>query len=200
MSAFLRFLQTNVVTRFVVYWYLRLLFSTYTLVVVDQSGDERPIAARPGVYYLWHEHAISGLYFLHCQNMYGYLVSDHTVDGYLAGFAARRLGLHVLYSERKISFMKKILEVLDMNKRMFIIGDGTYGPAHELQREVPYLCARSNVPLVYVECRASVALSFARRWDQLKLPLPFSTITVTLHQPRAYCFDEQHEIVEQVKE
>jgi len=96
--------------------------------------------------------------------------------------------------------MKWVIEVLDMNKRMFIIGDGTHGPAHELQREIPYMCARSGVPLIYLECRASMALSFAKRWDQLKLPLPFSKITVTIHKPRFYKFDEQHEVAEVVNQ
>jgi len=200
MSSVSRFLQTNVVTKWVLYWYLRLLFGTYTLEIVDLRGEDAAISSRPGVFYLWHEHAISGLYFLYQQGMYGHLVSDETVDGCLAGFVARRLGLHVMYSTRKISFMKWVIEVLDMNKRMFIIGDGTHGPAHELQREIPYMCARSGVPLIYLECRASMALSFAKRWDQLKLPLPFSKITVTIHKPRFYKFDEQHEVAEVVNQ
>ena len=153
MSKIIRFLQTNMVTKMVLYWYLRLLFGTYQLEVIDVSGGGLPINARQGIFYLWHEHAISGLYFLHQVGVYGHLVSDATVDGCLAGFVARKLGLHVMYSTGKISFVKRVIEVLDMNKRMFIIGDGTHGPAHELQREIPYMCARSNVPLVYLECR-----------------------------------------------
>ncbi|MDQ5890505.1 MAG: hypothetical protein QG604_379 [Candidatus Dependentiae bacterium] len=196
MSSFSRFLQTNVVTKTILYWYLRLLFSTYQLEVADMAGDGLSINARQGIFYLWQEHAISGLYFLHHQNVYGHLISDETVDGCLAGFVARRLGMHVMYSTGKISFIKHAVEVLDMNKRMFIIGDGTNGPSHELQRAVPYMCARSGVPLIYLECRASAAIAFAKRWDLLKLPLPFSTITVTIHPPRSYVFDEQHEVVE----
>lgn len=196
MSFLIRFLQTNVLTKSIVYWYLRLLFGTYRLRVNDEYGDGLPFNTRHGVYYLWHEHAISGLYFLHEQGAYGHLVSDETVDGCLAGFVAKRLGLHVMYSTGKISFIKRAIEVLDMNKRIFIVGDGTHGPAHELQREIPYMCARTGVPLVYLECRASLSLAFAQRWDRLKLPLPFSTVTVTVHRPRVYVFDDKHEVVE----
>lgn len=198
MSTFFHFLQTNVVTKFFIYAYLRLLFGTYRLEVVDAGGIGSSLNNHPGLYYLWHEHAISGLYFLHTQGVYGHLISDETVDGCLAGFVAHRLGLRVLYSTGKVSFLKRALEVLEMNKRMFIIGDGTHGPAHELQREIPYMCARTGVPLIYLECRVSAALSFAQRWDKLKLPLPFSKITVTIHRPRTYAFDDQHEAVEVV--
>ncbi|MDQ5940276.1 MAG: hypothetical protein QG632_2 [Candidatus Dependentiae bacterium] len=198
MSSVLRFLQTNVVTKTILYWYLRLLFGTYQLEVIDSAGDGLPINVRQGIFYLWHEHAISGLYFLHRAGVYGHLISDATVDGCLAGFVARKLGLHVMYSTGKISFIKRAIEVIDMNKRMFIVGDGTHGPAHQLQREIPYMCARTNVPLVYLECRVSVALSFAKRWDLLKLPLPFSKINITIHPPRHYTFDEKHEVIELV--
>jgi lysophospholipid acyltransferase (LPLAT)-like uncharacterized protein len=200
MRFIIRFLQTNVITKTFMYWYLRLLFETYRLQVVDETGGEIPFNSRPGLYYLWHEHAIAGLYFLHSQGVFGHLISDETIEGKLAGFAARKLGLHVMYSTGKISFAKKILEVLDMNKRLFVVGDGTYGPAHELQREIPYMCARSGVPLVYIECRASTALALAKRWDKLKVPLPFSTITITLHPPCHYAFNEQHQVVEQGSE
>jgi lysophospholipid acyltransferase (LPLAT)-like uncharacterized protein len=196
MNFITHFLQTNIVTKLLMYWYLRLLFETYKLEVVDAEGSAIGFNSRPGIYYLWHEHAIAGLYFLHRQGAFGHMISDQTIEGRLAGFAARRLGLHVMYSTGKISFAKKVLEVLDMNKRLFVVGDGTNGPAHELQREIPYMCARSEVPLVYIECRASTALALAKRWDKLKVPLPFSTITITLHRPRHYMFDEQHEVVE----
>ncbi len=200
MIFFIRFLQTNIVTKTFMYWYLRLLFETYRLEVVDAAGGAVLFNSRPGVYYLWHEHAIAGLYFLHKQGVFDHLISDQTIEGKLAGFAARKLGLHVMYSTGKISFAKQIFEVLDMNKRLFVVGDGTHGPAHELQREIPYMCARSEVPLVYIECRASTALAFAKRWDKLKVPLPFSTVTITLHQPRHYVFNEQHEVVERIGE
>ncbi len=196
MSTFVRFLQTNIITKWLMYGYLRLLFSTYRLVVVDAGGIRGSFNTQHGLYYLWHEHAISGIYFLQAQGVYGHLISDETVDGCLAGFVARRVGLQVMYSTGKVSFLKRALEVLDMNKRMFIIGDGTNGPAHELQREIPYMCARTEVPLIYLECRVSAALSFAERWDRLKLPLPFSKITVIVHAPRKYVFDDQHEVVE----
>jgi len=196
MNSLITFLKTNFITKSIVYWYLRLLFGTYRLEVQDKQGVTVSLNARQGVYYLWHEHAISGLYFLHQQGVYGYLISDRSVDGCLAGFVARRLGLHVMYSAGTISSFKKAIEVLEMNKRIFIIGDGAQGPAHELQREIPYMCARVGVPLIYLECRASAALAFAQRWDHLKLPLPFSTITVVIHEQRQYIFDEQHEVIE----
>lgn len=188
------FLSTNVLTRIFIYCYLRLLFFTYRLRIIDHA-DALPINKSEGLYYLWHEHAISALYFLHKQGAFGHLVSDKSVDGTLAGFLASRLGMRVMYSNGKPSFMRKALDVLEMNKRMYMVGDGADNP-QQLQREIPYMCARTGVPLVFLEIQVSAALSFARRWDKLKLPLPFSKITVTIHKPRPFVFDEQNDAVE----
>jgi lysophospholipid acyltransferase (LPLAT)-like uncharacterized protein len=180
-----------------IYCYLRLLFLTYRLEVVDHNGSALPLNKSTGLYYLWHGHTICGLYFLYRQKAFGHLVSDYSVDGRLAGFSARKLGLRVMYSNQKPSFMRHAIDVLEMNKRMYMVGDGSEGPAFRLQREIPYLCARTNTPLIHLECKASSAVALSKRWDQLKIPLPFSKITVTIHPPRTFAFDEGHEVTEQ---
>ncbi len=196
MQSFVRYLKTSFVCRWLIYSYLRLLFFTYRLEVIDQTGDSLPLNTSKGMYYLWQEHAIIGLFFLYRQKAYGHFVSDNSTEGRIAGFIAKRLGLRVMYGNGKPSFMRHALEALDENKRMYMVGDGTSGTAYQLQREIPYMCARTGVPLIYLECHASTALSFIRRWDKLKLPLPFSKITVTIHKRRSYAFDHEHEVVE----
>ena len=155
-----------------------------------------PLNKSEGLYYLWREQMIAGIYFLKRRKGFGHFVSDHSADGTLAGFVAKRIGLRVMYSNGKPSFMRSALDVLEMNKRMYMVGDGAHGPSKELQREIPYLCARTGVPLMHLQVQTSAALSFARRWDKLKLPLPFSTITVTIHPPRRFAFDKDHDVAE----
>lgn len=196
MQRFVRYLKTSFICRWLVYSYLRFLFYTYRLEVIDEGGGSLPLNTSTGLYYLWQEHAIIGLFFLYRQGAHGHFVSDKSIEGRIAGFVARRLGLRVMYGNGKPSFMRHALEALEENKRMYMVGDGTSRTAYQLQREIPYMCARTQVPLVYLECRASSALSFIKRWDRLKLPLPFSKITVTIHKSRAYGFDAEHEVVE----
>lgn len=174
--------------------YMRVLFCTYRLVVNDTTGAALPLNKSVGLYYIWHEHVVAGLFFLQRQGVYGHLVCDQTPEGQLANYCARLFGLVPLESNGKPSFVRRALEALEMNRRLYLVGDGSKGPAYVLQREIPYLCARSNVPLLFVECTATSALSFWRRWDRLKIPLPFSTITVTIHAPQEYEFDEQNEV------
>ena len=196
MQTFWRYLKTNILSRWLVYLYLRLLFLTYRLKVVNNSGNNLPLNKTEGLYYLWREHMIAGIYFLNSQKVFGHFASDRSSDGLLAGFVAKQIGMRVMYSNGKPSFIRKALDVLEMNKRMYMVGDGTGSEPHQLQREIPYLGARTDVPLILLQVNVSAALSFARRWDKLKLPLPFSTITVTIYPPRRFAFDKEHNVQE----
>jgi lysophospholipid acyltransferase (LPLAT)-like uncharacterized protein len=200
MGSILRYLKATTIFKWIVYSYVRVLFYTYRLEVVTPSGKPFAINKSEGLFYVWHEHTISGLFFLHKMGALGHFVSDQSIEGGIAGFVARNIGLCVMYGNGKPSFMRRALEALEMNKRMYTIGDGDSGGAYELQREIPYLCARSGVPLVFLECHESTALSFHHRWDALKIPLPFSRVVVTVHEPRSYEFDQEHEPVEKSSE
>jgi len=195
MRGLLRALKTNVVSRFLFYLYIRVLFTTYRLRVVDESGSALPLNRSEGLYYIWHQNLIAGLFFLYKEGVYGHLISDFSVEGVIGGFIARKFGLKVVTKSKATSFMRKVLDVLEMNKRIYMVGD-EYKKAEMLQRHIPYLCARTKVPMRFIECSASSALSLKQRWDRFKIPLPFSTITIKITKPRSFAFDAQHEVVE----
>ena len=186
MRKIFRFLTLNVFTRWVLYSYLRLLFWTYRLRVTDHTGTAGcagralPLNKSRGIYVGWHEEMIAGLFFLYHQGAFGHLVSDASDEGTTASFIAKRFNLKPLEGSGKPSFMRRVLEALEMNGRLYLIGDGRNGPYKELQPQVHYLAERSGVPLIMVRARATSALALWKRWDCFKIPLPFSTITVKI--------------------
>lgn len=198
-------LRTNRIFQYIIYLYIKLLFKTYRIRLIDNDAIARqkflthsedevaPLKSREGLYCIWHEHIIAGLYFLNRYNMRGHLVADGSSEGMLAHYISQKFNYRVMIGDRKPSFIRRALEVLDMNKRLFMVGDGGIGPAEKLQREIPYLCAKTGVPLVKLSVHVSSALSLYKRWDNLKIPLPFSRIEVTVHEPVYYYFNDEDE-------
>jgi lysophospholipid acyltransferase (LPLAT)-like uncharacterized protein len=170
----------NPVSKWLLYCYIRVLFSTYRLRVINQTDQALPLNKSRGLFCGWHEEMIAFLFFLQKNGARGHLVSDGSFEGTMGSFVSRKFGLIPLMSNGKTSFMRRALEALEMNGRLYTIGDGTHGPAKQLQPDVQFLAQRSQVPLVMVSCRATTAVSLWKRWDSFKIPLPFSTITVTI--------------------
>ena len=183
MQKLLHFFTRNPLSKWLLHCYIRLLFFTYRLRVDDQTGSALPLNKSRGVYCGWHEEMIAFLFFLQQQGARGHLIHDRSFEGTMGSFISRRFGLIPLISNGKTSFMRRALEALEMNGRLYTIGDGTHGPAKQLQPDVQFLATRSDVPLMMVGCRATSAVSLWKRWDSFKIPLPFSTITVTITRP-----------------
>jgi len=60
--------------------------------------------------------------------------------------------------------------------------DGPYGPPRVLKKGVLHIARKSGVPIVPLTIRASRGLRLPS-WDAKQLPLPFSRIAVTVHEP-----------------
>lgn len=61
----------------------------------------------------------------------------------------------------------------------FVFPDGPAGPRQTLHRGVLHLSAQTGVPIVPIRLDASRAIS-ARTWDRKQVPLPFSTIRMSI--------------------
>lgn len=181
------------ISKCTLYLILRLLFATYRLKVIQPPEFQNNSKDHyEGVFYFWHQHILSGMYFFYKKKQSGYCVISPSVDGKIAGFIAERLKFSVIYgSQHKapIALLRQSLSVLKKTKRLCIVGDGSRGPAFRLQQGVIYLSEKSNLPLVFVECQASWSYTMKRSWDQFKIPLPFSLITIIVHPPQMmHCF------------
>jgi len=59
--------------------------------------------------------------------------------------------------------------------------DGPYGPARVLKKGVLHMALQSGGPIVPITITSSRFIRL-KTWDDKKLPLPFSRITVTVHE------------------
>lgn len=168
------------------YGLTRLLFLTYRLEVKYPPTAEKISPSRLGVFYFWHQQIIAGMFFFFKTKSTGSCVVSPSDDGKMAGFVCKKLGFDVLYgSSHKscISVVRQSLGALQKTGRLCLVGDGSRGPAFKLQKGVSYLAEKANVPLVFIECKPQWAITFSRSWDQFQIPLPFSKIQVTIHEP-----------------
>ena len=167
-----------------IYFYLKILFSTYRL--RTQSDFEiQNINNTEGIFYFWHQNIIAIMFFLFKNKALGHLIVSPSREGKIIGYISQKLGFKVIYEsayKASLKSVKHTLDVLDVNKRLFLVGDGSRGPARNLRREVKYIAAKSQLPLIFIDCHAKIALTF-NSWDKFKLPLPFSKILINIHKP-----------------
>ncbi len=71
----------------------------------------------------------------------------------------------------------RIVDCLRDGCSTFVCPDGPAGPPRELKKGALHIAARAVVPIVPLRFECSHALTL-RGWDRMRIPLPFSTITV----------------------
>lgn len=193
-AAFLKFILTFIknnallgfFAKHIIYLYTRILFLTYRLEVHYDLDPQKSINKCEGIYYFWRQDLIMCMFLFFEKRSLGYCISSSSSDGKIIGFVAQKLGFKVIYSHSKSGkkdFVKKVLDVIEVNKRLCLVGDGSRGPAFKLNPAVAYFSAKTKVPLVFIECKAHWALTFKKSWNQLQIPLPFSKIIVRVHSP-----------------
>ena len=206
IKSILRFVRTSRpvswLCRVLLYAFIRLLFATYRLRVtyglgIKQSMTEKldttpdcEVTAKPGIFYFWHQQIIPGMFFFYKLKAQGACVVSPSNDGKFAGYICEKLGFKVLYGsahKSPITLLRQSLQELKERQRLCLVGDGSRGPANVLQPGLTYLAEKTGVPLVFIDCQQQWSITFTKSWDQFKLPLPFSFITVTVHDPRYVC-------------
>lgn len=173
------------------YIFLRALFATYRLQVQVHPSIKQPIKDNEGVIYFWHQNIISGMYFFFKSGGVGHCIISPSSDGKFAGFICQKLNFSVLYGssyKTSVSLVRKSLGILATERRLCLVGDGSRGPAFQLQPGIKYLAAKSSLPVIFIECNPVWAYTFKKSWDQFKVPLPFSKIMVTVHKAE-YCHE-----------
>ena len=126
------------------------------------------------------------MFFFFKNKSVGHCIVSPSKDGQLAGFISQKFGFKVLYGsayKTSIKVVRKAIDVLDVNHRLCLVGDGSRGPAFKLQRGAIYLAAKTKNPLIFIECKSEWAFTFHKSWDNFQIPLPFSKIFITVHAP-----------------
>ena len=170
----------------IIYFYLKLIFSTYQLENKYDYNYSKIINQNNGVFYFWHQNIIAAIFFFFKNKIIGHCIISPSRDGKIIAFIAKKFGFKIIYGSAykdSIKLIRQSLDVLDVNKRIGIVGDGSRGPAFKLQRGIIYLATKSDLPLIFIEFKAEWAFTFNKSWDKFQIPLPFSKILVNVHNP-----------------
>jgi lysophospholipid acyltransferase (LPLAT)-like uncharacterized protein len=191
IKAIIGSIKTNTFSRFlfknVLYGVLKLLFLTYRLRVTYADGVRLPLSDQEGVFYFWHQHILSGMFFFNKLKSQGACIVSPSGDGKIAGYLCQRLGFTVLYGssfKSPITLLRSAFAALQGKRRLCMVGDGSRGPAFKLQPGIAYLAEKVDVPVLFIDCHPARAITFTKSWDQFKLPLPFTTISITVSSPQ----------------
>ena len=168
------------------YLVARILFATYRLKVTYDTSFKQPLNQHHGIFYFWHQHIVGSMFFFFTNKSSGSCVVSPSNDGKIAGFICKKLGFNVIYgssNHASLSLVRSCLQVLKQTNQMCLVGDGSRGPAQQLQKGIVYLAEKSCVPLIFVSCKSEWAITFKKSWDHFQIPLPFSTISVHISAP-----------------
>ncbi len=166
------------------YVVLLILFRTYRLRITYLGDQPSSLKNRPGIFYFWHQNILSGMFFFFKLGHRGHCMVSPSSDGQFASTICERLGFTVLRGstyKNPVTVTRQALQVLEEYRQLCVVGDGSRGPAFQLQPGIIALAAKTGVPLVYVECKPQSAFTITKSWDKFQIPYPFSIINVHVH-------------------
>jgi len=89
--------------------------------------------------------------------------------------------------------LESIIFALHTQRLVAITPDGPRGPALQAKAGAFVAAARSAAPVVPVTVEFAAALTL-RSWDAFRIPLPFSSIVVTVHAPMLVASDSRSDV------
>ena len=139
-----------------------------------------PYSQQGLLYCFWHAHLLSIGYGFRHSGVWSVISASQ--DGTRASAVVERWGYRTIRgssSRGGISVLRACMRVINSRGNIALIPDGPRGPRHRVKRGIGAIALRTGAPVVAVG--ASVDRSFVlRSWDRFIVPLPFSTITVTV--------------------
>lgn len=169
---------------------LRLLFSTYRLEQIQ--CHYRPDVTDPGcrkrVLALWHEQLLMTLRM--GRELPLSTVASRSKDGRMIGDVLGDLGFETVYGSARrdgkdkggSEVIRNLVESLGRGRVAAITVDGSIGPRREAKKGAAIVAMRAECDVVPVGVVADSYWEF-NTWDKLKLPKPFTRITLCYGRP-----------------
>ena len=132
---------------------------------------------------IWHNNLVYFIYVLGPMKLTG--LASRSRDGENISWILRVFGFRPVRgstSQGSLSALRQMLRALRAGQSAAITPDGPLGPRYVLQKGVVGLAQRSGVPIVPLTFSAPSAIEF-KSWDRMKLPRPFSTVTIYVGNP-----------------
>ncbi len=168
---------------------LRGLFATLRLRVEDRSGILAEETPRPSLLCFWHNR-ILGITFafdrLYPKNRLGVTVlTSPSRDGEILAQLVAAFGMGSVRgssSRRGSRALLELVRLVRMGRDIAITPDGPRGPKYSLGPGVILLAQNTGARIIPVHARFQRCLRM-KTWDGFIIPLPFSTVSVTIAEP-----------------
>ncbi len=168
---------------------LRLLFSTVRLRVEDGIGFGQSVPQGPLILCFWHNR-ILGITLSFLRKYPRALRKGVTVltspsrDGEILAQFVGRLGMGSVRgssSRRGSTAVRELVRIVESGGDVAITPDGPRGPRYKLGPGAVLLAQTTGAPLVPMHAHFSRCIRM-KTWDGFIIPLPFSTISVTVNE------------------
>ena len=165
---------------------LRLLFLTVRLRVTDHFGIIANAYTRPIIICFWHNRILGiTLAFLrkYPRDRGGVTVlTSPSKDGAILSHAMGALGMGSVRgssSRRGAQALLELVTLIENGRDIAITPDGPRGPRYKFGPGAIMLAQKTGAPLVAVHAKYSWCKRL-KSWDGFIIPLPFSTISITI--------------------
>ena len=166
---------------------IRILFSTIRLKVDDRIGFEKNEPQTPLILCFWHNRILAiTLAFLRKypkeQRVGVTVLTSPSRDGEILARVVGGLGMSSVRgssSRRGSTALRELVRLVEAGGDIAITPDGPRGPRYKLGPGAVLLAQTTGAPLLPVHAKFSNAIRM-KTWDGFCIPLPFSTISVTV--------------------
>lgn len=168
---------------------LRALFATLRLRVEDRSGILDEESPKPSLLCFWHNR-ILGITFafdrLYPKNRLGVTVlTSPSRDGEILARLVAAFGMGSVRGSSSRRGSRALLELVRLvrtGRDIAITPDGPRGPKYSLGPGVVLLAQNTSARIIPVHARFQRCIRM-KTWDAFIIPLPFSTVSVTIAEP-----------------
>ena len=167
--------------------YVLIYFWCWTIRIYRKNQEvEDYVRKLPGKYILtlWHGRIFYLFYYLRRRPDF-YLLISPSEDGDLLARLARLMGYSVIRGstyKKAVSSARALIKVLQREKRIIIIADGSRGPRIKAQPGSIQIAGITDAPLIPMTFGAKRKFEL-NSWDRFVIPLPFTCCTVSFGQP-----------------
>lgn len=168
---------------------LRAIFLTVRLKVDDRIGFGESVPKGPLILCFWHNRILAiTLSFLrrypHAKRKGVTVLTSPSRDGEILAQIMDKLGMGSVRgssSRRGSQAMRELIRLVEGGRDIAITPDGPRGPRYKLGAGAILLAQTTGAPLLPMHAKFSWCIRM-KTWDGFVIPLPFSTVSVTVNE------------------
>ena len=173
----------------ILYLFIRLLNFTYRYQYIGKENKALAKSKSPAgsfIFACWHQNLI-GTMLSHSTGEESYtMIVSESKDGELVAVTCEKFGHKPVRGSSTRGGKKAVLEIVKKLKSGLpgaITVDGPKGPSKVVKPGIVEIARLAKVPIVPLSAYPTNFWTFAKSWDQFRVPKPFSRIVIVIGEP-----------------